>query len=142
MVLDEKTLCPVSILIHSGTPNDSKLFEPTLKELKRRRIIKNKDIILFDRGYYSYKNYEIGVNEYGIVPVIFPKSTFKMERLDGRLSYPIDVFDKKSDIHENKKLFKEIKCILLDKLTNWEDLKPIRGIIEDFFKVAKSVHLV
>ncbi|MCC7554314.1 MAG: transposase [Methanobacteriaceae archaeon] len=51
VVLDEETLCPVSILIHSGAPHDSKLFEPILKELKRRRIIKNRDIILFDRGY-------------------------------------------------------------------------------------------
>lgn len=46
VVLDEKTLCPVSILIHPGAPNDSKLFDQTLKELKRRCIIKLKNIII------------------------------------------------------------------------------------------------
>ena len=31
---------PVSILIHSGTPYDSRLFEEILKKLSTRRIIK------------------------------------------------------------------------------------------------------
>ena len=51
VVLNEKTMAPVSILIHSGAPNDSKIFDEVLQDLHRRRIIKRKDIILFDRGY-------------------------------------------------------------------------------------------
>jgi len=50
VVLDEKTLCPVSILIHSGAPNDTKIFDQILKELKRRRITKPKNTLLFDKG--------------------------------------------------------------------------------------------
>ena len=111
MVLYEKILCPVSMLIHSGTPKDSKLFEPTLKELKRRWIIKNKDIILFDKGYCSYKNYEMGVNEYNIVPVIFPRYNFKIERLNGWLSYPINVFDKKVMYTKIKNFLKKLKIV-------------------------------
>ena len=42
---------PVSILIHSGTPYDSRLFEEILKKLSTIRIIKKGDVILFDRGY-------------------------------------------------------------------------------------------
>ena len=38
MVLDKETLYPVSILIHHGGPNDAKIFENILKELKRRRL--------------------------------------------------------------------------------------------------------
>ena len=43
VVLDKDNMVPVSILIHSGAPNDSKLFEEILEELRRRRIIKGKD---------------------------------------------------------------------------------------------------
>jgi len=56
-------VCPVSILIHPGALHDSKIFDETLKELKRRRIIKPKNILLFDKGYFSYDNYNIGIND-------------------------------------------------------------------------------
>jgi transposase len=95
VVLDEKTLCPVSILIHPGAPNDSKLFDQTLKELKRRRIIKPKNILLFDKGYYSYDNYNIGINRYQVICIIFPKSTFDTKKLDQKISYSLEVFKKK-----------------------------------------------
>ena len=138
VVLNEETLCPVSILIHPGAPNDSKLFEPILKELKRRHIIKNKDILMFDRGYYSYKNYLIGINEYKIIPMIFPKSYFKIEKLNNLISYPLEVFNKIKNSDIKKQLFKSIKKILLKMLSNWKDYKPIRGKIEDFFKITKD----
>ena len=51
MVLEKKTRTPVSILIHPGAPSDSKIFDEVLKELKRRQLIKPKDLIYFDRGY-------------------------------------------------------------------------------------------
>ena len=51
VVINKATLSPVSVLIHSGAPNDAKIFDEVLKELRKRRIIKDKDIILFDRGY-------------------------------------------------------------------------------------------
>ena len=100
-------MCPVSILIHPGALHDSKIFDETLKELKRRRIIKPKNILLFDKGYFSYDNYNIGINRYQAICIIFPTS-------------------------------KHLKTLLLSKIKNWKEFKPIRGKIEDFFKVTKE----
>lgn len=138
VVLNEKTMAPVSILIHSGAPNDSKIFDEVLQDLQKRRIIKRKDIILFDRGYYAYKNYQIGINKYRIVPIIFPKESYREEKLKGQMSYPMEVFSKNKKAKELKKDIDSIASILYQELKNWKDLKPIRGIIEDFFKVAKD----
>jgi hypothetical protein len=138
VVLDEKTLCPVSILIHSGAPHDSKIFDEILKELKRRRIIKPKNILLFDKGYFSHENFNTGINQYQVVCIIFPKSNFNIKKLEEKISYPLDVFKKKKKIKERKDLYKHLKALLLSKLKNWKDFKPIRGKIEDFFKVAKE----
>ncbi|WP_225369812.1 transposase [Methanobrevibacter arboriphilus] len=59
--------------MHSGSPNDSKLFDEILKELKIRRIMRNNKILIFDKGYYGYKYYIIGICKYKIIPFIFPK---------------------------------------------------------------------
>ena len=138
VVLNEKTMAPVSILIHSGAPNDSKIFDEVLQDLQKRRIIKRKDIILFDRGYYGYKNYQIGINKYKIVPIIFPKESYKEEKLKGQMSYPMEVFSKNKKSKALKKDIGSIASILYQELRKWKELKPIRGIIEDFFKVAKD----
>jgi hypothetical protein len=113
---------PVAIVIHSGAPHDSKIFNEIMETLRKRRIIRNKDILIFDKGYYSYKNYQIGISSYKIVPLIFPKDDFKIRKLDDMLTYPLQVFrDKKQEAKARKKQF-----------------KPIRGKIEDFFKLCKS----
>ena len=138
VVLNEKTMAPVSILIHSGAPNDSKIFDEVLQDLQKRQIIKRKDMILFDRGYYGYKNYQIGINKYKIIPVIFPKESYKEEKLKGQMSYPMEVFSRNKKSKDLKKDIDSIASILYQKLQNWKELKPIRGIIEDFFKVAKD----
>ena len=54
------------------------------------------------------------------------------------MSYPIEVFSKNKKSKELKKDINTISSILYYKLRNWKDLKPVRGIIEDFFKVAKD----
>lgn len=131
-------MCPVSILIHSGAPHDSRIFEEVLKELKRRKIIRSKDILLFDRGYFSYKNYSIALNKYKIIPVIFPKDNFTIDRLKSFLSLPLEAFEESKRGQELKTLIISLRTILFKKLENWEKLKPKRGIIEDFFKLAKD----
>ena len=137
VVLDKDNMVPVSILIHSGAPNDAKIFEEILVELKRRRIIKEKDIILFDKGYYSLENYLVGINKFKIVPVIFPKKFFTKEKFLAISSYPLSCFKETKHLKEDKMLIDSLNSILLYKLENWKDLKPIRGIIEDFFRAAK-----
>ena len=138
MVLEKKTRTPVSILIHPGAPSDSKIFDEVFKELKRRRLIKPKDLIYFDRGYFSYENYKIGINKYKIIPAIFPKEIFNINKFQDQMSYSLMIYKNKNNIEENKKLTNHLQRLLLIKLENWKEYKPVRGIIEDFFKAAKG----
>ena len=138
MVLEKKTRTPVSILIHPGAPSDSKIFDEVLKELKRRQLIKPKDLIYFDRGYFSYENYKIGINKYKIIPVIFPKEIFNINKFQDQMSYSLMIYKNKNNIEENKKLTNHLQRLLLIKLENWKEYKPVRGIIEDFFKASKE----
>ena len=117
---------------------DKGLPEPyVLKETRMvlRRVWGSNSSFLSD---YSYKNYQIGINKYHIVPVIFPKSSFKIEKLLGQISYPLDVFKKNKDTKRSKNIIKSLTRKLCHMLKNWKDFKPIRGQIEDFFKVAKN----
>ncbi|WP_263640982.1 transposase [Methanobrevibacter arboriphilus] len=40
LAIDERTCKPLAILIHPGSPHDTKIFDEILHELKRRRILK------------------------------------------------------------------------------------------------------
>ena len=90
------------------------------------------------KGYFSYDNYLKGVNEYNIVPIIFPKGVFKLSKLEGKMSTRLDIFKDKKTLKESKALYLKLTRKLYSYLENWKDLKPIRGIIEDFFKVGKD----
>ena len=137
-IIDYDNMNPVSILIHSGAPNDAKLFDEIMENLQKRRIIQKGDILIFDKGYYSYKNYQLRISKYKIVPFIFPKDNFKRTKLNDQLSYPLQVFKKTKKILVQKPFYKNLKHELLKKLDNWQKFKPIRGKIEDFFKLLKQ----
>ena len=138
VVLNQKTMSPISILIHSGAPNDAKIFDEVLKELRRRRLIKPKDTILFDKGYYSIKNYLIGINKYKIIPVIFPRKSFTIDKLKAHFALPLESYNKNKDNSDIISTIHHLTSSLINKLENWKKLKPERGIIEDFFKAAKD----
>jgi hypothetical protein len=138
IVIEHESALPVAILIHSGAPHDSKLFDEVLENLRQRRIIRKGDTIIFDKGYYSYQNYQTGISKYKIVPLIFPKENFKIQKLKDTLTYPLRVFKAKKHEKEAKKLYNTLKKILMEKIENWKQYKPIRGKIEDFFKLCKS----
>ncbi|RLI83482.1 IS5/IS1182 family transposase [Archaeoglobales archaeon] len=131
---------PLLFLLHPANRHEAKLFKEVMDELKRRRILRKKDVILMDKGFYAYGNYLIGINRYRIVPLIFPRSNFRMERLDSLLSYPLSVFNSKNLARE-RRLFKALKAKLLNLLKNWESYKSERSLIEDVFKLAKSMSL-
>ena len=131
-------MSPVSILIHSGAPNDSKLFDEILEILQKRRIIQKGDILIFDKEYYSYQNYQLGISKYKIVPFIFPKDNFKRTKLNDQLSYPLQVFKKTNKLLAKKQFYNNLKHELFKRLDKWEKFKPIRGKIEDFFKLLKQ----
>lgn len=47
------------------------------------------------------------------------------------------IYNNKKEISENYKLTEHLQKLLLIKLKNWKDYKPMKGIIEYFFKAAK-----
>ena len=65
-----------------------------MENLQKRRIMQKGDILIFDKGYYSYKNYQLGISKYKIVPFIFPKENFNRTKFNDQLSYPLQVFNK------------------------------------------------
>jgi len=153
LAIEYPSLRPIAFLIHQGSPNDAtkslilctanlrfaraKIYKEILEELKSRRIARNGDTVVFDKGYYGYKNYLMGISRFKIVPLIFAKKNFKMNKLTGIISYPLSIFGK-SDLERNKKFFNHLMKSLRIKLENWKKYKPIRSIIEDMFKLAKS----
>ena len=137
VVLDKDTLSPVSILIHAGAPHDSVIYEEVLNELKRRRLFGKRTQLYFDRGYYSIENYKIGINRYKIVPVIAPKYENTIQQIKDKLAYPLEIF-KNKNVTPIKREYQILKTILIQQVENWDNLKPVRGLIEDFFKVAKD----
>lgn len=138
LMLDHNSAKPVCLLIHNGSPNDTKIFNEILQKASKSRVIRQKDIILFDKGYYSYENYKTGILDYKIVPFIFPKENFKQEKLESKLNYPFSIFDQKINTRKEMLKLQSLKKSLMDKLANWKKYKPIRGKIEDFFKLCKE----
>ena len=138
VIIDYDSMNPVSILIHSGAPNDAKLFDEIMENLQKRRIIRKGDTIILDKGYYSYKNYQLGISKYKIVPFIFPKDNFNKTKLNDQLSYPLQVFKKIKKLLAQKQFYNHLKIELFKKLDDWKKFKPIRGKIEDFFKLLKQ----
>ena len=80
----------------------------------------------------------MGINEYNIIPVIFPRQYFSIEKLEARMSTRLDIYYDEKKLKQEKKLFLELTTTLYKKLKNWKKFKPIRGLIEDFFKVCKD----
>ena len=138
VVLDFDNMNSVCILIYSGAPGDAKLFDEIMENLQKRQKKKKEDTLIFDKGYYSYENYQIGISKYKIVHFIFPRDNFKRNKLNDQLSYPLQTFKKTKKIITEKRFYDNLKHELLKKLDNWKKLKPIRGKIEDFFKLLKQ----
>ncbi len=137
LAIDYPSLKPLAILLHRGSPHDAPLFEEILEELKRRRIARTGDLIVCDKGYYSYQNYVDGVLDFRIVPLIFSKKKFCLKNLLNRLSYPLSVFGR-SDTRDRIRLFKRLVRKLIDSLAHQDTYLAVRSLIEDVFKLAKN----
>lgn len=94
-----------------------------MKNLQKRHIIRKGDILIFDKGYYSYKNYQLGISKYKIVPFIFPKDNFNKTKLNDKLSYPLKVFKKTKDIMKEKQFYNNLKYELFKKLDQWKKVQ-------------------
>jgi len=138
MALDYRTMRPLAFLLHLGSPNDSKLFQPIMDELQRRRIIRKGDTIIFDKGYYSYTNYQMGISLYKIVPLIFPRSNINLQRVLDRITYPITVYKHGKIPEKIKNFFQGLKAEFKHKIQHWAEYQSIRGLIEDVFTLKKE----
>lgn len=123
------------MLIHEGSKHDSELFPEIMEKLRKRRIIRNKDIIIADKGYISFNNYRDGILKYKIVPLIFPKENMKINKILSQFNYPLEFFKVKN---KKEDIYKELVSKFKKLITKWKKFKKIRGKIEDFFKLTKK----
>ncbi|MHC1582602.1 MAG: transposase [Candidatus Syntropharchaeia archaeon] len=70
LAIEYPSLKPVAFLLHQGSPGDAKIYEEILEELKRRRIVRNGDTIILDKGYYGYRNYVLGISRFKVIPAM------------------------------------------------------------------------
>jgi hypothetical protein len=131
------------IILNQGNINsifllDESLLEPSMLKGIRWVLRRGKESNLLVLSDFSYENYKIGINKYKIIPVIFPKEIFNINKFQDQMSYSLMIYKNKNNIEENKKLTNHLQRLLLIKLENWKEYKPVRGIIEDFFKASKE----
>lgn len=103
--MDYNTCQPLTMLFHPEAVNDSKIYVEILENLKRRRILKKGDLILADKGYYSFDNYRIGLMKYKIIPLIRPKKNTRKDRVFSQFNYPLELYKKYDPL---KKLYKQL----------------------------------
>jgi hypothetical protein len=138
LALEYPSLKPLAFVVNEANVSEYTVFPQILEELQRRRKIRAGDILYFDKGYYSYENYVIGIAKYKIVPAIFPRINCNFNKLFDMLSYPLNIFDSKRNTKEEKKLYKKLVAKFKSLIENWGRLRPIRSLIEDVFKLAKK----
>jgi hypothetical protein len=129
---------PLAFIIHPGSPNDSPIFFQILEQLKNRRLIVKWDTFIFDKGYYKKDNYVEGILSYKIVPIIFPKYYFKLDKVLNDLSYLLDCFIKNKSKRQDKMLYQRLVRDFKRKISKWQKLKPIRGMIGDWNKLTNE----
>jgi len=135
LAVEYETLRPLAILIHPGSPNDAKIFDEMMGELKRRRLLRKRQLIVADKGFYSASNYLIGINKYKIVPLVFPRKKPTLEVLKDKITNPLDYFD-----YNNKSgaIYKKLRERLFELLPKWEDFRRTRWKIEKVFQFLKQ----
>jgi hypothetical protein len=134
LAIDHDSLRPLAILIHPGSPNDTKIFDEILSELKKRRLLRKGQMILADRGFYSAHNYLIGINKYKIVPLIFAKKKPSLKVLMDKIINPLDYFNFKN---KSGKIYEYLRQKLFKILPKWKDFRRPRWKIEKVFEFLK-----
>lgn len=139
LAIEYPSLKPLGFLLYPGSPNDSKLFDDIVNELLRRRVMRKGDTLVLDKGFYAYYHYTDGLVKYGILPLIFPRKNFKMEKVLNGIIPKLDFYlDKPNRIEEKLLFLKELLNEFKEKISNWGSFKYIRSFIEDVFKIKKN----
>ena len=137
--MEYPSLKPLAFLVFPGGPSDSKIFDGIVTELMRRKILRKGDSLVLDKGFYAYRHYIEGLTEYGIVPLVFPRINFKLEKVLNHIQLSLDFFnDKLSRVKEKIRHLETILAEFKHYILNWKQLKPKRSLIEDVFKVIKG----
>jgi len=121
--------------IFKDSPNDSKLLIPFIEKLFRARIIKSEDVIVCDKGFTSKANYQIIINRFNVVPIIYPRKNTNLDKIIRDLNPPLELFFAKK---YNMTIWKRTVAAFKKLIYKWEDFKTIRSNIEDFFNIAKN----
>jgi hypothetical protein len=139
LAIEYPSLKPLAFLVFPGGPSDSKIFDKIVAELMRRRILRKGDMFVLDKGFYAYKHYTDGLLKYDIIPLIFPRKNFKIEKVLNSIQLTLDFFCDKADRIKMK--IRNLKAILSEfkqNILNWKEFKPKRSLIEDVIKVMKK----
>ena len=134
LVVEYPSLKPVAFYLHEGSQHDSKLFLKIVENLRRRRILRNGDRIIADKGFCGDENYWKCVMLHRVEPCIFPKNNLNVRRVNGRFAHPFPALKNKSLRRLYDKLFRRFDAFI----KSWERFKTVRSIIEDLFKVMKK----
>lgn len=135
LALDCRTMQPLAMILHEGSPNDAKIFSEIMEELKRRRIMRKGDLVFFDKGYFSKDNYQTAIVNYKSAVLIFPKGKNPLSKVFDNISYPLECFTGKD---RNKELYSALSQNSKEMMKNWKSYKGIRSKIEDFNKILKE----
>jgi hypothetical protein len=121
--------------IHENSPHDSKLLVSFVEKLIRSRIIIPRDIIVCDKGFTSKQNYQVLINRFYVIPIIYPKKNTNIDKIIDSLNPPLDLF-----FYNKYKLKLWLRIIRDFKklIAKWYDFKLIRSGIEDLFNLAKN----
>jgi hypothetical protein len=139
LAISYPSLKPLGFLVYEGSPGDARIFEDIARELIRRRVLRGGDTLVLDKGFYKYLHYAVGIARYKIVPLIFPRKNFDLDRALGMISYPLEVFNGRAAyVEEKKRFYDSLVQEFKEKIMRWKDFKPIRSVIEDLFKLAKE----
>jgi hypothetical protein len=139
LAISYPSLKPLGFLVYEGSPGDARIYDDIAGELLRRRVLRKGDTLVLDKGFYSYMNYTVGIARCKVVPLIFPRKNFSLDKALGRMSYPLEVFNgRRNYVEEKKRFYDSLVLEFKEKIMRWKDFKPIRSIIEDLFKLAKN----
>lgn len=122
--------------IYENSPNDLKLLISLVEKRSKSKIICSIDIIVCYKGFTSKQNYQVLINRFYLVPVIYPRKNTNINKILNSLNPPLDAF-----FFHNKykiKLWLKIKSLFKKLIAKWEDFKEIRSKIEDIFNISKN----
>jgi hypothetical protein len=121
--------------IHENSPHDSKLLVSFIEKLFRSRIIKGGDIIVCDKGFTSKRNYQVLINRFYVIPIIYPKKNTNIDKIINSLNPPLDIF-----FYNKYKLKIWLKIVgdFKKLIAEWKNFKLIRSEIEDLFNISKN----